>query len=166
MKIWIDADAAPREVKEIVFRAARRLKIDTILVANQSVAPPLNAPTVSVVTVSFGANVADQHIVEQARAGDLVITADIPLASQLVAKQIAVIDPRGEEYHADNIASRLSMRDFMDSLRGAGNIVGGSKPYSELNKKAFAATFDRLTTKLMKQSKAKVESDLRRLDSD
>lgn len=148
MKVWIDADAAPREVKEIVFRAARRLKLDTVLVANRSIATPPDAPTVSTVTVSHGANVADQYIAEHASQGDLVITADIPLAAQLVEQDVAVVDPRGQQYHADNIASRLSMRNFMDDLRGAGGVTGGSRPYSDLDKKAFAATFDRLLTKL------------------
>lgn len=150
MRVWIDADAAPREVKEVVFRAARRLKLETLLVANQSIATPPNAPTVSAVTVRHGANIADQYIADHASRGDLVVTADIPLAAKLVEKEVAVVDPRGQEYHADNIASRLSMRDFMDDLRGAGSIAGGSRPYSDLDKKAFAATFDRLVTKLRK----------------
>ena len=150
MKIWIDADAAPRDVKEIVFRAARRLSLETLLVANQPMARPPNAPMVSMVIVPQGANVADRYIAEHARPGDLVITADIPLAAQLVGHGVAVIDPRGDEYHADNMASRLSMRDFMDNLRGAGEVVGGSRPYSELDKKAFACTFDRLVTRLRK----------------
>lgn len=148
MKIWIDADAAPREAKEVVFRAARRLKIETILVANQTLAAPLNAPTVSVVTVREGANVADRYIVEHSQPGDLVVTADIPLAAELVAKRVVTIDPRGDEYHPDNIASRLSLRDFMDGLRGAGSIVAGSRPYDDRDKKAFAATFDRLLHRL------------------
>lgn len=151
MKIWIDADAAPREVKEIIFRAARRLSLDTILVANQTIAKPPNTPTVSTITVHHGANVADQYIAEHATSGDVVVTADIPLAAMLVEQGIAVIDPRGEEYHADNIASRLSMRDFMDGLRGAGSISGGSRPYNELDKKLFASTFDRLVTRLRKK---------------
>lgn len=153
MKIWIDADAAPRDMKEIVFRAARRLKVETVLVANSGMALPSNAPTVSLITVSEGANVADKYIVDESMVGDLAITADIPLAALLVEKKIAVIDPRGEEYNADNIASRLSMRDFMDDLRGAGTVTGGAKPYNELDKKAFAATFDRLLTALRKRQK-------------
>jgi uncharacterized protein len=152
MKIWIDADAAPREVKEVVFRAARRLAIETLLIANQPLSRPPNAPTVSSVMVPQGANIADRYIAEHARPGDIVITADIPLAAQLVEQGVAVIDPRGEEYHADNIASRLSIRDFVDSLRGAGEITGGSRPYGPLDKKAFAATFDRLVTKLHRQT--------------
>lgn len=159
LKVWIDADAAPREVKEVIFRAARRLKVETILVANQTMAQPNNAPTVSTVTVPHGANVADQYIAEHASSGDIVITADIPLASQLVEKQVAVIDPRGDEYHADNIASRLSMRDFMDDLRGAGSITGGSRPYNALDKKAFSATFDRLLTKSLRQSSHRESSN-------
>ena len=148
MKIWIDADAAPREVKEVIFKAARRLKIETILVANAGMALPANAPTVSLVIVSEGANVADKHIVANSESGDLVITADIPLAAELVDIGIKVIDPRGEEYHADNIASRLSLRDFMDQMRGAGEVTGGSKPYDMRDKKAFASTFDRLVTRM------------------
>lgn len=155
MKIWIDADAAPRDIKEIVFRAARRLKLETILVANAPMALPLNAPTVSLITVSEGANVADKYIVMHAEEGDLAITADIPLASDLVSKNIAVIDPRGDEYHADNIGSRLSMRDFLDNMRGAGAITGGSRPFNELDKKAFAGAFDRLVTKLLKAAEKK-----------
>lgn len=151
MKVWIDADAAPRDVKEIIFRAARRLKMEVVLVANQTMAQPPNAPTVSSVTVGHGANVADQYIADHSCEGDIVVTADIPLAAQLVEKDVSVVDPRGEEYHADNIATRLSMRDFMDDLRGAGSVTGGSRPYGELDKKAFASTFDRLLTKRLKR---------------
>ena len=154
MTVWIDADAAPFEVKDVIYRAARRLRFRAILVANQTIGLPLNAPTVSTVTVREGANVADQYIVDHSQRGDLAITADIPLASQLVAKQIAVIDPRGDEYTADNIASRLSVRNFMDDLRGAGAISGGSRPYDARDKKAFAAAFDRLLTKLLRKRSA------------
>ena len=120
VRIWIDADAAPRDVKEIIFRAARRLKVDTILVANQPLGLPPNASMVSSVTVSEGANEADKYIVEHAEVGDIVITADIPLAALLVEKSVDAIDPRGEKYTADNIGTRLSVRDFMDDMRGAG----------------------------------------------
>lgn len=147
MKIWIDADAAPFEVKDVVFRAARRLKIETILVANQTLALPPNAPTVRVVTVHEGANIADKYIVDTSEAGDIAITADIPLAALLVDKQVHVIDPRGDEYTADNIRSRLSMRDFLDDMRGAGSVTRGSRPYDARDKKAFAAAFDRLVAK-------------------
>ncbi|MCP4941226.1 MAG: YaiI/YqxD family protein [Rubripirellula sp.] len=152
MKIWIDADAAPRDVKDVVFRAAKRLSVETVLVANQRIGIPANAETVSMVTVREGADVADRYIVLNSESGDLVVTADIPLAALLVDKQVDVIDPRGEAYDASNIASRLSMRNFMDDLRGAGTVTGGSRPYGDRDKKAFANTFDRLLTKLLKRA--------------
>lgn len=150
MRIWIDADAAPVDVKAVVFRAADRLGIETILVANSPQPIPKAAVTVRSVTVRQGANVADRYIVVHSQAGDLAITADIPLAAELVAKQVAVIDPRGDEYNESNIASRLSMRDFLDELRGTGAATGGAAPYGAKDKKAFAASFDRLLTKLIK----------------
>ena len=104
MKIWIDADAAPRDVKDVVFRAAKRLSVETVLVANQRIGIPANAETVSMVTVREGADVADRYIVLNSESGDLVVTADIPLAALLVDKQVDVIDPRGESYDASNIA--------------------------------------------------------------
>ena len=152
MKIWIDADAAPRDVKDVVFRAAKRLSVETVLVANQRIGIPANAETVSMVTVREGADVADRYIVLKRETGDLVVTADIPLAALLVDKQVDVIDPRGEAYDASNIYSRLSMRNFMDDLRGAGTVTGGSRPYGDRDKKAFANTFDRLLTKLLKRA--------------
>lgn len=152
MKIWVDADAAPREVKEIIFRAAKRLKVETVLVANQSQFTPPGAAYISSITVRDGANVADAYIVSHSEPLDIVVTADIPLAAQLVDKQVVVVDPRGEEYSADNIRSRLSVRDYMDQARGAGNITGGSRPYNERDKAAFASTFDRLLTRSLKAS--------------
>lgn len=152
MIIWIDADAAPRDVKEVVFRAAKRLHVKTVLVANQRVAIPASAETVSMVVVREGADVADRYIVANSTKGDLVVTADIPLAALLVEKQVDVIDPRGDAYDATNIASRLSLRDFMDQMRGAGIATDGSRPYGDQDKKAFANTFDRLLTKLMKNA--------------
>ncbi len=150
MKIWIDADAAPREVKEIIFRAAKRLQIETILVANQTSYTPPGAKCISTVTVREGANVADAYIVEHSSANDLAITADIPLAAQLVEKGVVVIDPRGELYTADNVRSRLSVRDYLDQARGAGELTGGSRPYGERDKAAFASAFDRMLVRLMK----------------
>lgn len=152
MRIWIDADAAPREVKDVVFRAAKRRSVETILVANQRIAIPANADTVSMVVVREGADVADRYIVAKSASGDLVVTADIPLAALLVEKKVDVIDPRGDAYDATNIASRLSLRDFMDQMRGAGVTTEGSRPYGDQDKKAFANTFDRLLTKLLKRS--------------
>lgn len=148
VRIWIDADACPVEVKEIIFRAARREKLETVLVANTSLALPPNAPTVRMMTVSAGANAADRYIAQECLPGDLVVTADIPLAAQVVDKGVAAIDPRGDEYSADNIQSRLSMRDFLDAMRGAGTLgTGGAKPYDALDKKRFAAAFDRFLHK-------------------
>lgn len=155
LKIWIDADAAPFEVKDLVFRAARRLNVETILVANQSLALPPNAPMVRAILVRAGANMADRYIAEHASSGDVAITADIPLASELVAKNVSVIDPRGELLTPDNIQSRLSVRNFMDDLRGAGQIVHGNRPYDQQHKKAFAAIFDRTLTAALKRSQAK-----------
>jgi uncharacterized protein YaiI (UPF0178 family) len=146
MTIWIDADAAPRDVKEIVFRAAKRLEIPTVLVANQRLSAPLNNPFVSAVLVRGGPDVADQHIADEASAGDVAVTADIPLAAVLVEKGLVVLDPRGEQYSEENVRERLSIRDFMDSLRGSGVDTGGPKPYGEREKRAFAAGLDRVLT--------------------
>ena len=154
MQIWVDADAAPRDVKDVVFKAAERNSIQTMLVANSTQPIPANSKCIKAITVREGANVADRFILQQCQPGDLVITADIPLAAELVAKEALVIDPRGEQYHADNIGSRLSMRDFMDELRGAGTVTSGSKPYSNLDKKAFASTFDRLLSRRLRELQA------------
>lgn len=146
MQIWIDADAAPRDVKEIVFRAAKRLELPTIMVANQRLPKPLDNPYVSTVLVQGGPDIADQHIAEHAAVGDIVITADIPLAAILVEKGIVVLDPRGELYSEENVRERLSIRDFMESLRGSGVETGGSKPYGPKDKQAFAGALDRVLT--------------------
>ena len=150
MKLWIDADAAPRDVKEIVFRAARRLQVEAVLVANQRLAPPPGNPFVSAVRVEGGPDVADRHIAEHAVPGDLAVTADIPLAAALVEKGVKVLDPRGEEYSAENVGERLAVRDFMDGLRGAGVETGGSRPYGPKDKQAFAAALDRVLTRALR----------------
>ncbi len=144
MTIWVDADAAPRDVKEIVFRAARRLEIEAVLVANQRMPAPSDNPYVRTVWVQGGPDVADRHIAEHAAAGDIAITADIPLAAILVEQGVTVLDPRGERYTEENVRERLSIRDFMDSLRGAGVETGGAKPYGPREKQAFAAALDRV----------------------
>jgi uncharacterized protein len=151
MKIWVDADAAPRDVKEIVFRAAKRLEIQAVLVANQRMPAPLNNDYVSTVWVQGGADVADRHIADHAAAGDVAITADIPLAADLVAKQLVVLDPRGERYTEENVRERLSVRDFMESLRGAGVETGGARPYGPREKQAFAAALDRALTAALRR---------------
>lgn len=152
MKVWIDADAAPTEVKQVIFRAAKRLSVEVILVANRKLDTPANLPDVKSILVRDGADQADRYIVANGQPGDLAITADLPLADQLVAKGLFVIDPRGEEFSPNTIAARLSMRNFMDELRGTGMVTGGSAPYGDSDKKAFAATFDRLLTKAIRKA--------------
>lgn len=151
MKLWVDADAAPRDVKEIVFRAARRLGIETILVANQWITTPMGDPLIRAVRVAGGPDVADQHIAEHAETGDVAVTADIPLASRLVEKQVLVIDPRGQEYDEENVGERLAVRDFMDGLRGAGIETSGPRPYGPKDRQTFAATLDRVLTRALKR---------------
>jgi uncharacterized protein YaiI (UPF0178 family) len=146
MKIWVDADAAPRDVKEIVYRAAKRLGMPAVLVANQRLTMPMNNEYVSAVQVRGGPDVADAHIAEHAAAGDVAITADIPLAAVLVEKGVVVLDPRGERYTEENIGERLSIRDFMESVRGAGVETGGPKPFGPREKQAFAGALDRVLT--------------------
>ena len=154
MKLWIDADAAPRDVKEIVYRAARRLEMVTVLVANQRMPVPPGNPFVSAIRVEGGPDVADRYIADNATPGDVAVTADIPLAAALVEKRVLVIDPRGEEYTPDNVAERLSVRDFMDGLRGSGVETGGARPYGPKDKQAFANSLDRVVTRALRAAKA------------
>jgi uncharacterized protein len=147
VKLWIDADAAPRDVKEIAFRAARRLEMETVLVANQRLTPPPGNSFVTAVRVEGGPDVADRYIAEHAAPGDVAVTADIPLAAALVEKRVAVIDPRGDEYSAENVGERLAVRDFMDGLRGSGVETGGARPWGPREKQAFAAALDRVLTR-------------------
>ena len=151
MRIWVDADATPRDVKDIVARAALRLELPTHLVANQRLQTPANNPFVTAVRVEGGPDVADDHIVEQVEPGDLVITADIPLAARVVGKGVAAVDPRGTEYTPQNIGERLSVRDFMDQLRSSGVETGGPSAWGRREKQAFAATFDRVLTRLARR---------------
>jgi uncharacterized protein len=150
MRLWIDADAAPRDVKEIVFRASERLKLETILVANQRIQLPLGYTHLSAVRVDGGPDMADQHIAAEAQPGDLAITQDIPLAAILVANGVVVMDPRGVELTPENIGERLTLRDFMEGLRSAGVETGGPKGYGVKEKQAFASSFDRIITRLLR----------------
>ena len=143
MTIWVDADAAPRDVKEIVYRAAKRLELPAVLVANQRLTPPLHNEHVRAVRVQGGPDAADAYIAEHAQPGDIAITADIPLAAILVENAVTVLDPRGDEFTEENVRERLSIRDFMDTLRGAGVETGGAKPYGPKDRHAFAAALDR-----------------------
>ncbi|MEP6494460.1 MAG: YaiI/YqxD family protein [bacterium] len=147
MKLWLDADAAPRDVKEVCFRVSERLKLDTILVANQRLQLPLGYAHLSAVRVEGGPDVADRYIADNAVAGDVAITADIPLAALLVPNGVVVIDPRGEEYTPESIGERLSVRNFMDGLRGAGVETGGHAAYGPREKQAFANALDRALTR-------------------
>jgi len=143
VKIWVDADACPRPVKEILYRAAQRRGIELVLVANQPLAVP-RSPLIRSVTVPKGFDVADQSITAWAEPGDLVITADIPLAAAVVDKGVQAINPRGELYTRDNVRQHLSMRNFMDSLRGAGVQTGGPDAFSQRDRQEFANQLDRL----------------------
>ncbi|MEO8139984.1 MAG: YaiI/YqxD family protein [Gemmatimonadota bacterium] len=147
MKIWIDADATPREVKELVFRAAKRLNLPVVLVANQRLQLPAGNSLISAVWVDGGPDIADQHIAEHAESGDLVVTQDIPLAALLVPREITVLDPRGEEHTSESIGERLSVRDFMEQLRNSGAVTGGPPPYDARARQAFAAALDRVLTR-------------------
>ena len=153
MKIWVDADAAPRDVKDIVARAAQRLQIPAILVANRRLASSPHNEHVSTVCVNGGPDVADRHIADHADSGDIAVTADIPLAAILVEKGVIVIDPRGEVMNAENVRERLSIRDFMESLRGSGVETGGAAPYGQREKQAFAGSLDRVLAAALKRSR-------------
>jgi uncharacterized protein YaiI (UPF0178 family) len=142
MQIWVDADACPGVIKEILFRAATRHSLPLILVANQWLRVP-PSPFIRAVQVAQGFDVADSHIVEQAAAGDLVITADIPLAALVIDKQAFALNPRGEFYSAENIRQVLDMRNFMDSLRSSGVETGGPPAFNHGDRQNFANQLDR-----------------------
>ncbi|WP_454691199.1 YaiI/YqxD family protein [Achromobacter aloeverae] len=142
MQVLVDADACPGVVKEILFRAARRVEVCVTLVANQYLRTP-PSPFIKAVQVPAGFDVADARIVEMAGPGDLVITADIPLAAAALDKQAHVLDPRGNWFTRENIQERLTMRDVMDQLRSAGVETGGPSSYSQQDGRAFAGQLDR-----------------------
>ncbi|MFN9720887.1 MAG: YaiI/YqxD family protein [Planctomycetota bacterium] len=151
MHIWVDADACPADAKEVLYKTSRRLQIKITLVANQMMFVP-KSNLIHFELVGAGANVADQRIVELLSAGDLVISADIPLAAAAVAKGATVLDPRGHVLDAENVGSRLAARNLMDDLRGSGLETGGPPAYSAKNKQDFANQLDRLLTKLLRQA--------------
>ena len=148
MQIWVDADACPVVIKEIIFRAAERLQISTTLVANQMLRSPPSR-FIRAIQVPSGFDVADAHIVEQLAAGDLVITADIPLASLVIERGAYALNPRGELYTTANIQEILTMRNFMDELRGAGVETGGPAAFSLADRQSFANQLDRFLAKHM-----------------
>ena len=145
MHIWVDADACPNVIKDILYRAAERVKMPLTLVANK----PLRTPPsrfIKSVQVAGGFDVADDHIVQQIQPGDLVITADIPLAAEVIEKGGHALNPRGTFYTRENIKERLTMRDFMDELRGSGIMTGGPKALNQSDRQAFANQLDRFLT--------------------
>lgn len=145
LHIWVDADACPKVIKDILYRAAERVKVATTLVANQ----PLRTPpsrVIKSIQVGAGFDVADDYIVQQLNAGDLVITADIPLAAEVIEKGGVALNPRGELYTTENIRQRLAMRDFMESMRSSGVNTGGPPTFNHNDRQAFANQLDRLLT--------------------
>jgi len=149
MNIWVDADACPVAIKEIIFRAAERTQTIATLIANHAMRTP-PSKFVRFVQVSSGFDVADNEIVTRCQPGDLVITSDIPLASEVIEKSCIALNPRGELYTEHNIKSRLNMRDFMDTLRASGIETGGSAPLNQADKQAFANNLDKWLAQLAK----------------
>lgn len=151
MKIWVDADACPVVVKEILFRAAERTSVPVVLVANQ----PLYVPSsdyISTLQVPQGFDVADDEIVRRLSAGDLVITGDIPLAAEAIEKGAKVLSPRGELHTSENIRARLNMRDFLDTMRASGVDTGGPNAMSQRDRQEFANALDRILTRYLADS--------------
>lgn len=149
MRIWIDADACPRDVKDVIYRSSARLNIAVVVVANSPIGTPLS-PLISSVVVKGGPDVADDHIAEHAAKGDLAVTQDIPLAARLVDKGVVAIDVRGTVFDADNIGERLSVRDFMADVRDSGVVTGGPKAWTPRDKQKFAAALDAQLQRLKK----------------
>jgi uncharacterized protein YaiI (UPF0178 family) len=146
MKIWVDADACPVVIKDILFRAAERTRVELTLVANRSVRTP-PSPYIKMLQVTAGFDVADNEIVKRLNVGDLVITGDIPLAAEVIDKGGNALNPRGELYSTDSIKGRLDMRDFLDNLRASGIVTGGPPALSQGDRNAFANQLDKLLTK-------------------
>ncbi len=147
-KIWVDADACPVAIKEMLIRAAKRTGIQLTFVANQSISLP-PAHNIKSIQVSSGFDVADNWIVTQTQSGDLVITQDIPLADEVISKGALAIGPRGQIYTRENIKSRLNMRDFMETMRSSGIHSGGPAPLNQQDKQNFANQLDRWLSKAM-----------------
>ncbi len=146
MNIWVDADACPVVIKTILFKAAERRQVQVTLVANQAISHPPSR-YIAMLQVSSGFDVADNEIVKRAEKGDLVVTADIPLAAEVMEKGAYALNPRGELYTENTIKSRLNMRDFMDTMRASGVQTGGPPPLSQADRQKFANHLDRLLAK-------------------
>lgn len=150
MNIWVDADACPAVIKDILYRAAERRGVALTLVANKDLRIP-KSPLIRLLKVAAGFDVADAEIVKRVAAGDLVITGDIPLAAEVIAKGGHALSPRGDLFTTENIKARLNMRDFLDTLRGSGVNTGGPPALSHSDRKAFADHLDRLLTRSASQ---------------
>ena len=146
MKIWVDADACPNVIKDILYRLADRAKVMVTLVANQRLTHP-ESSYIQAIQVMQGFDVADDEIVKHAQQGDIVITSDIPLADECITKGCFVLSPRGELFSKETIKAKLTMRDFLDTLRGSGEQSGGPPPFSQTDRREFANQIDRLVTK-------------------
>ncbi|MEO7557506.1 MAG: YaiI/YqxD family protein [Gammaproteobacteria bacterium] len=142
MRIWVDADACPKVIKDILFRAAVRVPVSVTLVANQPLCVP-PSPYINAIQVAMGFDVADNKIARQVQPGDLVITADIPLAADVIERGGCALNPRGELYTADNIRASLTLRNFMSELRGSGVDTGGPSAFTQADRQAFANQLDR-----------------------
>jgi len=149
MTIWVDADACPGAIKELIIRTAKRLRIMAVFVANKYISTP-ESIHVSTRRIGMEPEAVDEHIVENAEAGDIVVTQDIPLASSLVLKGVTVISVRGELFTGENIGERLSIRNFMQDIREAGNITPGPREFGQKDKQRFADALDRELTKCMR----------------
>jgi len=143
MHIWVDADACPKVIKEILFRASQRTGLSLTLVANHPLPKP-RSPYINAVQVEGGFDVADRYIRDRVQTGDLVITADIPLAAEVIERNALALNPRGELYTQDNIRQRLGVRNFLEEMRSAGQVTGGPAPMASKDRQAFANTLDRL----------------------
>ena len=148
MEIWVDADACPVVIKEMLFRAAKRTGVQLSLVANQPIFVPKHR-SIRMIQVPSGFDVADNEIVKRCTAGDLVVTADIPLAAEVIEKACYALSPRGELFSANTIKSVLNMRDFMDTMRASGIDTGGPPPLSQSDRQQFAGHLDRLLAQLV-----------------
>ena len=147
MTVWVDADACPGVIKEILFKAAKRTRVQLTLVANQTVRVP-PSPNINSIRVGAGFDVADNEIVKRVEPGDLVITSDIPLAAEVIEKQALALNPRGELYTLDNVRQKLNMRDFMDTMRSSGIHTGGPSALGKKDRQAFANHLDRYLANL------------------
>ena len=147
MQIWVDADACPQVIKDILFRAAERAQVVTTLVSNMALRRTPSSPYIRTIHVAKGFDGADQRIVQDMQPGDLVITADLPLAAEVVTRGGYALDPRGDLYSEDNVRERLAMRNLMQDLRSGGELLGGPAPFRQSDRQLFANQLDRFLTR-------------------